>query len=167
MLGQAEYVCVLSFQTRKVVVSCLAQILLSLRTSLRSRCITRSRPGSSAVRSFSRCHIGIWGISKVAKSQIIAGLLEKISGAVRFLDHPVEGPDRYRGVVFQTPVLYPWLNVHDNVASGPRMRGLPTKEMERAVDRALELVSLGDFGGHKPYDLSGGMRQRGQGLLKL
>ena len=65
------------------------------------------------------------------------------------------------------PLLYPWLNVHDNVASGPRMRGLPTKEMERAVDRALELVSLGDFGGHKPYDLSGGMRQRGQGLLKL
>ena len=105
MLGQAEYVCVLSFQTRKVVVSCLAQILLSLRTSLRSRCITRSRPGSSAVRSFSRCHIGIWGISKVAKSQIIAGLLEKISGDVRFLDHPVEGPDRYCGVVFQTPAL--------------------------------------------------------------
>ena len=89
------------------------------------------------------------------------------SGDVRFLDHPVEGPDWYRGVVFQTPVLYPWLNVRDNVASGPRMRGLPEKEMERVVDRALELVSLGDFGGHKPYDLSGGMRQRGQGLLKL
>lgn len=73
----------------------------------------------------------------MAKIQIIAGLLEKISGDVRFLDNPVEGPDWYRGVVFLTPVLYPWLNVRDNVASGPRMRGLPEKEMERAVDRAL------------------------------
>ena len=106
------------------------------------------------------CMLGPSGCGKSTLLKIIAGLLEKTSGSADFLGEPIEGPDWHRGVVFQTPVLYPWLNVRDNVAFGPRMRGVPAEDTDRAVERAIQLVSLEGFGDHKPYDLSGGMRQR-------
>ena len=34
------------------------------------------------------------------------------------------------------------------------------KETEQLTQKYLDLVELGDFGDHKPYELSGGMRQR-------
>jgi ABC-type taurine transport system ATPase subunit len=74
----------------------------------------------------------------------------------------VRGPGADRGVVFQQPTLFPWLSVRGNVELGPRLRGLTPGNRSAAADRFLDLVGLGDFAGHRPYELSGGMQQRCQ-----
>ena len=68
------------------------------------------------------------------------------------------GPDR--GVVFQSFALFPWKTVLDNVAFGPRMRGLPRPECERIAREYLAIVGLADTAARYPNELSGGMQQR-------
>ena len=106
------------------------------------------------------CVLGPSGCGKSTMLNIIAGFLKPSEGAAYSCGEPITGPDWHRGVVFQTPALYPWLNIQDNVAFGPRMRKVPASEIEPAVASALETVGLKDFTTHKPYELSGGMRQR-------
>jgi taurine transport system ATP-binding protein len=81
-------------------------------------------------------------------------------GRVTLDGRPIAGPDHQRGVVFQQPTLYPWLTVEDNVAFGPRMRGLPAGERRALVERYLRLVGLWEFRRRAPWELSGGMQQR-------
>jgi NitT/TauT family transport system ATP-binding protein len=72
----------------------------------------------------------------------------------------IEGPGMDRGVVFQEHALFPWLNVHDNVVSGKRVRAKSKAERSEIVAHYLKMVGLADFGSHYPRQLSGGMRQR-------
>ena len=72
----------------------------------------------------------------------------------------IDGPDYHKGVVFQNPVLYPWLNVEDNIGFGLKMRKFPKSEIEALTKKHLELVGLTGYEKYKPYELSGGMKQR-------
>ena len=63
-------------------------------------------------------------------------------------------------MLFQTPTLYPWLSTFDNVAFGPRMQGMPAPQVRAETEKYLKLVGLEDFAKSKPYELSGGMKQR-------
>ena len=68
---------------------------------------------------------------------------------------------REYGIVFQAPVLFDWRTVEDNVKLPLELTGMETRA--RAESRArelLDLVELGDFLRHYPYQLSGGMQQR-------
>ena len=67
-------------------------------------------------------------------------------------DTPITGPSADRGVVFQTPTLYPWLNIYQNVEYGPKMRKVPKDEREAGVKKYLELVGLKDFAKQKPHE---------------
>jgi spermidine/putrescine transport system ATP-binding protein len=62
--------------------------------------------------------------------------------------------------VFQNYALFPHLSVFDNVAFGPRLRGVGRTELDRKVRQMLDVVRLGDFAARKPSQLSGGQRQR-------
>lgn len=106
------------------------------------------------------CVLGPSGCGKSTMLKIIAGFLQQSSGTALMDGQPIQGPDWHRGVVFQTPALYPWQTIRTNVEFGPRMRKLPQEEIRKAADEALRMVGLQDFGSHKPYELSGGMRQR-------
>jgi len=82
-------------------------------------------------------------------------LLEDAAAGVRV---PTER--RPIGVVFQDYLLFPHMTALQNVAYGPRSRGVP-RPMARA--RALELldrVGLTDIAAVKPRALSGGQAQR-------
>ena len=64
------------------------------------------------------------------------------------------------GYVFQDPTLLPWRTVRRNVELFAELRGLPKDERRRRAAAAIELVGLGEFAGHRPRTLSGGMRMR-------
>jgi taurine transport system ATP-binding protein len=106
------------------------------------------------------CLLGPSGCGKSTLLRIIAGFLKPTAGEVLMENRPVEGPDWHRGVIFQAPTLYAWLNVRDNIAFGLRMRKFPKKEIRELTDRYIELVGLKGFETSKPYELSGGMKQR-------
>lgn len=106
------------------------------------------------------CALGPSGCGKSTLLNVMAGLLNPTSGTATMHGEIINGVDWKRAVVFQTPTLYPWMNTRANVAFGPKVRGLPQEQIDASVDDYLDLVGLSDFALHKPYELSGGMRQR-------
>jgi len=62
--------------------------------------------------------------------------------------------------VFQQHTLFPWKRVRDNVAFGPKMRGVGKAERHRIADEILKLVGLDGFETFYPSQLSGGIQQR-------
>lgn len=106
------------------------------------------------------CLLGPSGCGKSTLLKIMAGFLPPSAGCARMDGKIIEGPEWHRGVVFQQPPLYPWLNVEDNVAFGLTMRKVAKDEARKITRKYLELVQLTDFSQQKPYEISGGMKQR-------
>ena len=79
---------------------------------------------------------------------------------VTLRNRPVHGPSRDVGVVFQAPVLLPWRNVLENVMLQVDIRRLDRARYEPVARQLLEATGLQGFEEKKPYELSGGMRQR-------
>jgi NitT/TauT family transport system ATP-binding protein len=108
--------------------------------------------------------MGSSGCGKTTLLNLIAGFMRPTSGEVECHGVPVRGPGPDRGVVFQTPALYPWMSVAENVMFGPKAQGLTSRSARRqkhAQARALlEEVGLAGHEDHKTYELSGGMRHR-------
>jgi NitT/TauT family transport system ATP-binding protein len=67
---------------------------------------------------------------------------------------------RKLGMVFQSPVLYPWRTVIGNVELPLEVAGVPRADRRRLARETLALVSLTDFEDRRPRQLSGGMQQR-------
>jgi taurine transport system ATP-binding protein len=104
--------------------------------------------------------LGPSGCGKTTLLNIVAGFLAPTEGKVVLGETAVTGPGPERGMVFQQGALFEWMNVRDNVAFGPRMKGAPSAETARTVDHLLEVVGLQDFKNKAIYELSGGMQQR-------
>lgn len=106
------------------------------------------------------CVLGPSGCGKSTLLKIIAGFIPPTAGSIRLDGEEIKGTDWHRGVVFQNPPLYDWFSVRENVAFGPKMRGLPKKEYTQLADEYLDKVGLSEFADKKIYELSGGMKQR-------
>ena len=64
-------------------------------------------------------------------------------------------------MIFQNPDNQLVSNlVEEDVAFGPENLGLPSDEIRKRVDEALEAVGMGQFAKHSPHKLSGGQKQR-------
>ena len=107
--------------------------------------------------------VGPSGCGKSTTLRMIAGL-ETISYGELRIDGKLmnDVPSRARGVamVFQTYALYPHMTVRQNMSFGLRLTGVPKREIEARVARAVSVLELGPFLDRKPSQLSGGQRQR-------
>ncbi|RXG86996.1 MULTISPECIES: ABC transporter ATP-binding protein [Bradyrhizobium] len=106
------------------------------------------------------CILGPSGCGKSTLLGALAGHLPVTAGQLTVDGQPIQGPSPDRGMVFQQHTLFPWKRVRDNVAFGPKMRGLSKKERDRAADAIIKLVGLSGFETFYPAQLSGGMQQR-------
>ena len=106
------------------------------------------------------CLVGASGCGKTTLLRIIAGFETATAGEVRVGKHLVTGPGPERGMVFQDYALFPWLTVRENVAFGPRERGVAKAEARERVDEFIHMVGLDAFAERYPHQLSGGMKQR-------
>ncbi len=107
--------------------------------------------------------LGPSGCGKTTTLRMIAGFEEPTTGDVIIGGRSVRDlPPHHRPVntVFQHYGLFPHLTVFENVAYGPRRRGLPKAEIPRQVRDALRLVGLTEFEERYPAQLSGGQQQR-------
>jgi len=104
--------------------------------------------------------LGPSGCGKTTLLNIVAGFLAPTEGRVLLAGETVTGPGPERGMVFQQGALFEWMNVRENVAFGPRMKGMPHAETSETVDHLLDVVGLHDFKEKAIYELSGGMQQR-------
>ena len=63
-------------------------------------------------------------------------------------------------MVFQNYLLFPYMNVNENVGFSLKMKGDDPKIINKRVQEMLELVKLPDIGERRPKQLSGGQQQR-------
>jgi NitT/TauT family transport system ATP-binding protein len=99
------------------------------------------------------CLIGASGCGKSTMLSLVAGLDTPTAGKIS------TGGKRVT-LMFQEPALFPWLTASKNVELALRARGVPKQPRRERVAELLDTVHLGGFGGKRPHELSGGMRQR-------
>jgi NitT/TauT family transport system ATP-binding protein len=104
--------------------------------------------------------LGPSGCGKSTILHLIAGFIRPSEGHVMVWNRPVLGPGTDRGVVFQRHSLFPWKTVSQNIAVGPKMKGLSTESICQVVEHYLERTGLADFRHRYPRELSVGMQQR-------
>ncbi len=106
------------------------------------------------------CLLGPSGCGKSTMLNILAGYIFPTEGEVLDNGQVIDAPSEKRGVVFQSPTLYPWYNVRQNVEFGPTLAGMSKEEKNKISSKLLKSVGLSDFAQSKTFELSGGMKQR-------
>jgi spermidine/putrescine transport system ATP-binding protein len=107
--------------------------------------------------------LGPSGCGKSTLLRIISGLEQADKGRVTIGGKDASSlPPNRRPVntVFQSYALFPHLSVFDNVAFGLRMDKVPSDDIKRRVQAALELVKVEALASRLPAQLSGGQQQR-------
>ncbi len=107
--------------------------------------------------------LGPSGCGKTTTMRMIAGLLRPTSGDIQFDGKSIlHIAPEHRGavMVFQNYLLFPFMNIRENVGFGLKMRGVSKSETQGRVREMLDLVQLPDHDDRLPSQLSGGQQQR-------
>ena len=113
--------------------------------------------------------MGLSGSGKSTLIRMVNGLLPITAGSMTLYGEDLahisksklrELRRRRVSMVFQNFALLPHRTVGENAAYGLEIQGVGRSERERRAEKALSLVGLEGWGGYKPGELSGGMRQR-------
>jgi putative spermidine/putrescine transport system ATP-binding protein len=107
--------------------------------------------------------LGPSGSGKTTCLRLVAGFETPDRGQVLLDGRDVSSTPPYErnvNTVFQDYALFPHMTVLENVAYGPRVRGVATAERMQRAREMLGLVQLGTQGERRPAQLSGGQRQR-------
>jgi len=104
--------------------------------------------------------IGPSGCGKSTLLNIGSGLYTPSEGAAFVDGERVQGPNAHVAFMLQKDLLLPWRTVLENVMFGVEIQRLVWPERKRRAQALLENLTLAEFAGHYPHQLSGGMRQR-------
>ena len=104
--------------------------------------------------------VGPSGCGKSTLLNLLVGL-EKPSGGTILLEGQQQIDRMKIGYVMQDDNLYPWRTLQQNVEFPLELRGVAPAERSRIARDYLAKVQLAGFENRYPYELSGGMRQRG------
>src|SRR6478752_6871943 len=104
--------------------------------------------------------VGPSGCGKSTLLKILAGILPLSKGEARLRGSLITGPRHDIGVVFPSPVLFPWRSVLGNVLLPVDVQKLGREKMTQSALDLLKLVGLEGFEHRYPWELSGGMQQR-------
>jgi len=107
--------------------------------------------------------VGPSGCGKSTLLGTIAGLTPALGGSIEIGGRNITAlpiNERRVAMVFQEALLFPHLNVRDNVAYGPRRAGISREEARAEADRLLTWVDLEGYGDRSIEQLSGGQAQR-------
>lgn len=107
--------------------------------------------------------LGPSGCGKTTTLRMIAGFEDPTDGKI-FIDHTdcdnVPANLRDVNTVFQNYALFPHLSIRDNIAFGLKLKKLSKAEIDKKVDKMVELIKLEEHINKKPSQLSGGQKQR-------
>ena len=107
--------------------------------------------------------LGPSGSGKTTCLMMLAGFETATHGEIRLNGREINNiPPHKRGIgmVFQNYALFPHMTVGENLAFPLEVRGMGKSDREDKVNRALDMVQMGDFGARRPAQLSGGQQQR-------
>ncbi len=107
--------------------------------------------------------VGPSGSGKSTLLRLIAGLESLDAGSIHLGNRRIDGlPPRDRGLamVFQDAVVYPHLDVFENIAFGLRARRVGREEIAARVNTTAGMLGLGDALRRSPTTLSGGQKRR-------
>jgi putative spermidine/putrescine transport system ATP-binding protein len=107
--------------------------------------------------------LGPSGSGKTTILMMLAGFERPTRGAITLDGTRIDQLPPHRremGVVFQNYALFPHMTVAENVAFPLEMKRLSRAEIAARVERALDMVQLGQLKNRRPSQLSGGQQQR-------
>jgi ABC-2 type transport system ATP-binding protein len=105
--------------------------------------------------------IGLNGAGKTTLMRVISGLIVNYAGNLELFGErdgeKVQKERRRMGCLIETPAPYYFKTVYENLEIERLHKGIPGKD---CIEKALDLVNLGDVKNKKVKDLSLGMKQR-------
>jgi molybdopterin-binding protein len=107
--------------------------------------------------------LGPTGAGKTVLLETIAGIHTPDTGSIFLGDQEItsaEPRSRNIGMVYQDYMLFPHLNVWNNIAFGLRQREIPLHEQLAIVDEICTLLEIRHLTERYPGSLSGGEQQR-------
>tara|TARA_B100001123_G_scaffold425393_1_gene538190 strand:+ start:7832 stop:8620 length:789 start_codon:yes stop_codon:yes gene_type:complete len=102
--------------------------------------------------------VGPSGSGKSTLLKVIAGLEQLTEGEILF--HHESGNNPRASLVFQEPLLLPWLSIRENIALGFRYQSNSHAKDDEYLDHTLDAFGLSVIANKKPKHVSGGQAQR-------
>jgi multiple sugar transport system ATP-binding protein len=107
--------------------------------------------------------VGPSGCGKTTTLNMVAGLIDLSDGEIRIggrIVNDLDPKDRDIAMVFQNYALYPHKTVRQNLEFPLRMRKVDKAIRDQRINRAAEILGIGNLLDRRPKELSGGQQQR-------
>ena len=107
--------------------------------------------------------LGRSGSGKTTLLKILAGLQEGYNGSIHLENEQIDSVSpQKRGIVYlyQEPLLFPHLNVEENIGFGLKIKKVSPPEIRRSVAEMIQQLQLQGHEEKYPGQLSGGQKQR-------